>query len=672
MKLLTVTRETDADKRYGLGKSLLPLLTEIAHQGIEQHYLSQSELGDKSLAAQHRLQRFLCAILPKRSVSTQWSVWVAILLERLNMGRLAAKVAAREHYSHVHCHDPIIGAGYRLFRIFHRNKKARWGVTEHGFGCYTQAIIDENIAISSYLNRCMRRWERNTLLAADWVITPTELSLQQLVRDLSLTKIPQHWHAIVHPVPELKLYQQHNARQQLGWPEKSIVALSVGRLIPLKRFDLAIKALAMIPSLQLVILGEGDKTALLKLAEKLHCADRLTITVTDDISLYLHAADIYLSTSQTESFGMATLEALATATPVICTSVGGVPEVVKNAAHLIPKDNLMALFDALQMLFQPGARAKLSAKAFRHYQQWPSVENITDQHLALYRGNFNQQQSPFSCNEAIRPTDKSNDLLHTQSPIYPWIQSLSVCPLPKILPITPACKDLRVLVFAPHPDDETLGCGGTIAKLVNAGAAVKVVLASLGEQGYPQGVDPAQAGEIRKLEFIAAMSVLGVTDIVFYSEPDAHFKPSDALAKQLNDSLSSFSPHWLFLPSPLDCHRDHVSLSLSILEVWQRLDKKARVWLYEVWTPLPISHVIDISKEYPLKKQALQRYKLPLQCLDYLHFITGLNHYRGLAIGQDGACAEGFTELYFDQWGLQIEELVNLRQRQEHSYDRIY
>ena len=665
MKLLTVTRETDADKRYGLGKSLQPLLTEIAHQGIEQHYLSQAELGDKSLRAQQRLQRVITKFLPKKSAPhTQWSTLVAIVLERLNMGRLAAKVAAREQYTHVHCHDPIIGAGYRFFRRFHRNKYPRWGVTEHGFGCYTQAIIDENITLSPWVNRCMRRWERNTLQAANWVTTPTVLSLQQLVRDLALINIPQHWHAIVHPAPELTHYEQRSARQRLGWSEKGMIALSVGRLIPLKRFDLVIRALAVMPALQLVILGEGDKTSLLTLAKQLNCADRLTITVTDDISLYLHAADIYVSTSQTESFGMATLEALATATPVICTAVGGVPEVVASAAHLIPKDNLTALVSALTTLLEPAAKIKLSAKALSHYQRWPSVAKITGQHLALYNGDFSQLQTLFT--SAAAPLDSYNNILHARSPVYAWSQSLSACPLPKVLSIDQTCAGLRVLIFAPHPDDETLGCGGTIAKLINAGVAVKVVLASLGEKGYPQGVDPTQVAELRKKEFMAAMAVLGVTDMEFYSEPDAEFKRSAHLSKQLNDSISRFSPDWMFLPSPLDCHRDHVSLALCILDIWQQLDKTARVWLYEVWTALPVSHVIDISNEQHLKRQALQRYELPLQCLNYLHFITGLNHYRGLAIGQKEACAEGFTELYSDQWSLQIEELINLRQRQEH------
>ena len=82
------------------------------------------------------------------------------------------------------------------------------------------------------------------------------------------------------------------------------------------------------------------------------------------------------------------------------------------------------------------------------------------------------------------------------------LAALDACPLPQALDLTQARK---VLVFAPHPDDETLGCGGTLARLA-LHCPVKVVLVTdgSGAGGLPPGADT-----IRQAEFVRALAVLG-------------------------------------------------------------------------------------------------------------------------------------------------------------------
>jgi len=658
MKILTVTREWATDKRYGLGKSLAPLVQSFSDQGIAHRYLCQEDLGHTASRLPQSVKKFIDKIMRPFKPSSDLSTLAAIILERINMGRLAAKVAAQEQYTHVHCHDPIIGAGFRFFARITPKCRARWGVTQHGFGCYTQAIIDENIHISPLVNHWMRRWEARTLHAANWLISPTQASLQQLARDLSLGQLPAHWHAIVHPKPSITHWTSQNARRELGWSETEQVVLAVGRLIPLKRFDLMIEAIAKIPNVRLVILGEGPQQALLDLAEQRGCGERVSITLTDDIGLYLHACDIYVSTSQTESFGIANLEAMIAATPTICTAVGGVPDVVAGGAQLIAVDNVAVLTETLQSLLQhPGQQLLWSAKALARANAWPDSTALAQQHLELYQtGEINALPAP----QTLPPT-----LLSDVSPAHRWAEQLQPCPLPKVLPIDNQ-EGLKVLVFAPHPDDETLGCGGTLARLKQAGAQIRVVLVSLGEKGYPQGFDPSKAGATRQQEFLQAMSVLGIDDVTFYHQPDAQITHSPALVEHLIEEFEDYQPQWLYLPSPLDCHRDHATVSLSILSVWERLGYRQRTWLYEVWTPLPVTHVVDITQINALKKEALLHYVLPLQCLDYLHHMHGLNSYRGLALGQDQAIAEGFTEVEASNWQSLIASLLDLRNRQEH------
>jgi len=658
MKILNVTREWSNDRRYGLGKSLDPLVNEFDAQGISHRYLCQDDLGDRAVALPQKMAKIANRLQRLLRCESDLSVVVGLIVERLNMGRLAVKVVVNDGYTHVNLHDPIIGAGYRFFSFFTPKCRAKWGVTQHGFGSYTQAIKDEKIYLSPRLTRWMKRWEYRTINAANWLIAPTLLSLKQVARDLDIAEIPKHWKAIPHPNPAVSIYPQITAREQLGWQSGEQIVLAIGRLIPLKRFDLIIQAIAQFNQVRLVILGEGEQAPLLALAQELGCHERIEFSVTDDIGLYLSACDIYVSTSQTESFGMANFEAMIAAKPCILTAVGGVPEVASNGAQLIPADDLTALIDQLSTLLkQPSQKALLSAKALARANAWPTNDTLAKQHIQLY-------QDGTVDNLSKKPTGPGT-LLSSVSPSHYWQNSLSTCPLPQVESIGQQHSGLKVLVFSPHPDDETLGCGGTLAKLVQAGAHVRVVLMSDGEKGYPQGFDPSKAGAARKQEFISAMAVLGITDIGFFGLPDAEIHHSETLITAITQEFENYAPQWLYIPSPLDSHSDHVSVSLSVLSVWETLGYVQRMWLYEVWSPLPVSHVVDITQINSLKEEALLHYVIPLQCLNYLHHIAGLNSYRGLSINSENAMAEGFTEITSANIHWLITILLDLRNAQE-------
>ena len=273
MKLLVVTREAGPDRRYGLGKSLAPVLAELERRGIEVGYLAQEALGERSRRWQRWLARRLAA-LGGLFPGTDFTVVAGALVERLNMGRLAAKTAARDGYTHVHCQDPFIAAGYRLFAASRPGLKARWGVAEHGFGSYTQAFPDEGIRLGARVTRWMRGWEARVLRAAHWVLIPSAGGRDQLVRDLALGGPPPGFQVVPHPRPALPPIDRADARRRLGWAEGRFYVLSVGRLVGLKRFERLIEACAALP-VRLVILGEGDHGPLRAAAERSGLGDRL-------------------------------------------------------------------------------------------------------------------------------------------------------------------------------------------------------------------------------------------------------------------------------------------------------------------------------------------------------------------------------------------------------------
>lgn len=383
-----VTRETKAEKRYGLGRSLTPLTEELQQRGFTVSYICQSDLGPRSARWQHRFNRLFATIPGKGNTNTDYPTLFSALLERLDMGRVAAKLAAKQGFTHVHCHDPIIAAGFRLFARLHPNCHAVWGVTEHGFGCYINAMRDDGIKLGNNVIRMIRSWEARTLLAASWVTAPTNSGITQIANDLNISEIPENWQHVTHARPSLNHYSKSAARMQLGWSKETVYILAVGRIATVKQFPLLIEACAKLnttKTIKLVILGEGNRSSLQKQAQQLNFAEKLQFSTTEDIGLYLHAADIYVSSSASESFGMANLEALTAGTAAICTAVGGVPDIVGDGALLVPPC-AKEITKTIQLLLDNNKlRCTIAQKGLLRARMWPDITKITDCYEAIYR-----------------------------------------------------------------------------------------------------------------------------------------------------------------------------------------------------------------------------------------------------------------------------------------------
>jgi glycosyltransferase involved in cell wall biosynthesis len=387
MRVLMVTREMGHDRRYGLGKSLTPVVSALCAQGVLTDYVCQDDLPDKWQSVR---QRWLARVFEwpglraRADRRLQLSAWT----ERLWMGFWAARLAQAQGFSHVHLHDPWMGCGFRWAAWWLGLKSVCWGVTEHGFGSYSFATHVDGLHQGPRASRWFRHLEAKTLAAADWVMCPTASAAEQLARDLALPRVPAHWHVVPHARPVVPALSRAQARAALGWSQEGLYVVAVGRLVPLKNMDWVLQACAAwadpCTQLRLCILGEGDHAALREQAAALGMADRLVLQVTDDVMPFLRAADVYMSASSSESFGLANVEALCAGLPCLCTAVGGVPEVMSDGAWLVPCDP-QALTRALGSLLDNAHwRAFWQARAEARALACPDADWIAQRYVQIY------------------------------------------------------------------------------------------------------------------------------------------------------------------------------------------------------------------------------------------------------------------------------------------------
>lgn len=138
-----------------------------------------------------------------------------------------------------------------------------------------------------------------------------------------------------------------------------------------------------------------------------------------------------------------------------------------------------------------------------------------------------------------------------------------------------------VLVIAPHPDDEVLGVGGTLARLADAGVETHVAVVTTGRD--PR-FDPALVASVRA-EAARAHAALGVAGTHYLDCPAAEL--AEFAHAELNAALSAtirrIAPQTLFLPHPGDIHMDHQLSFLSALVAARphQSDYPARIFAYE-------------------------------------------------------------------------------------------
>jgi LmbE family N-acetylglucosaminyl deacetylase len=191
--------------------------------------------------------------------------------------------------------------------------------------------------------------------------------------------------------------------------------------------------------------------------------------------------------------------------------------------------------------------------------------------------------------------------------------------------LDPAELGPRVLVVAPHPDDESIGSGGLIALLVKRGVEINIVFITDGDASHPNSSShpPERLARLRRSEANAALAILGVDDSHSrFCHLRDRFVPtegSSGFAEAVESAcsfLKSLRPATLVIPSIEDAHGDHQAASA----IWREAAGRGaglppRILEYLIWPRsdeadhFASTLLLDIAAVLPLKQRAIEAHR---------------------------------------------------------------
>jgi glycosyltransferase involved in cell wall biosynthesis len=294
------------------------------------------------------------------------------------------RLIRREQPAIVHTHTSKAGFIGRLAAVIARVPAVIHQPHGHVFYGYYSA---RRTAVFTALERQAARW-------TDRIITLTDRgATEHLARGIGRAA---QYVAVPSGVPTAELRAaapaRREARARLRLDPGAFVVVGLGRLVPIKGFDLLVRALpavvAQLPAARLVLVGDGaERPRLDALARSLGVTARLEMTgELFDVTTHLAAADVLAVPSRNEGMGRVIVEAMALGIPVVATAVGGIPDVVTDgeSGRLVPPEDVVALAAALVELGRDEAlRDKLGEAAQARAESFSSAV-AREKLLAVY------------------------------------------------------------------------------------------------------------------------------------------------------------------------------------------------------------------------------------------------------------------------------------------------
>lgn len=191
--------------------------------------------------------------------------------------------------------------------------------------------------------------------------------------------------------------------------------------------------------------------------------------------------------------------------------------------------------------------------------------------------------------------------------------------------------ETKCLVVGPHPDDETIGCGGIMLKYPKNFDCI--VMAASGMK-Y-KNIDAEKRADIRIKEFNSVMAKIGIKNHWIFKTfgVPPMCKQIKRLLSEYLSVLNTEQYDYIFLPHPNDNHKEHRYITNTIMKKILRQNgykKTLKICYYGVWTPLMgATHFEDIESVQDKKYKLLDMYKSQNVVVYYPDMAAGLNQYYG-------------------------------------------
>lgn len=208
---------------------------------------------------------------------------------------------------------------------------------------------------------------------------------------------------------------------------------------------------------------------------------------------------------------------------------------------------------------------------------------------------------------------------------------------------------MKILAVGAHLDDIEIACGGTLAKAIENGHEVKVLIMS--KSGYTN-----KEGEIQRSDALAveegtnALHILGIQNIEILSFPTKDIPFHSEVVNAIDMTISNYNPDVIFTHHPFDTHQAHVGVSNATIAAARR---KNTVFFYEPITPSGRSYVafrpqlyVDIAQTIDKKVASLREHKSEYKKFGGEDWVEGVHArcgFRGYEIGKK--YAEAFEVL---------------------------
>ncbi len=187
----------------------------------------------------------------------------------------------------------------------------------------------------------------------------------------------------------------------------------------------------------------------------------------------------------------------------------------------------------------------------------------------------------------------------------------------------------RVLVLSPHPDDEAIGCGGTLRKHVLDDDRVQVIFLTSGEKGG-HSIPVSKTGKVREQEAREATKILGISEVAFWRLADGELRATQVLTNRVVEYMTQYTPDIVYVPNEKEMHADHRATARLIHRATKIYEGNPRILMFEVWTLLAsFDEIVDITPYLETKIAAIRAYKSQCGVLRFDEACRGLARYRG-------------------------------------------